>query len=353
MMLSKRLFAVVICMGMLAACASYTTLATATLSPSNGSTNVELSTPVTAQFFDNVKVPPDWTKSFILMASGSTANLCTAVNYDPLTETATCTHGFLSANTQYKIAIQNIADSNGSEVSVTPSTFSTTSSLDASISAVMVTFSPHSAATDVSLSMPVTAKFSGAVTAPSDWTQAFTLTAAGSFTNLCATLNYDTTTLTATCFHSSLAPHTQYIITIKDLTDAGEMTINAMSTFTTGTGSISAKFTLDNAVPIRDGSINLPISTFVNAIFTGDSPTDSSDWTSYFIVATATDPDTNICSNISYNPASRTARCAATCGSVNNLCHGTQYSIQIIDLPYGAFNETPYSAGPITFTTAP
>lgn len=359
MILSRRAIAVVICLSMvmLAGCKKRTSSVIATLTPSDGTTGVSLTTNVTAQFSGGITLPSDWTQVLTMTVAGSTTNLCTAVNYSPTTNTASCTYGSLDANTKYTITVQNLADTSNVPLADTTSTFTTVSSANTSVSAVTVIFSPTHGTTGVAASAPVTATFSSDITAPSDWTQVMTLTAANSTTNLCSSVTYDSTTLTATCTHAALSANTMYAIGMQSLTDAdgSELTVTPVSFTTIGSSAVSVTLKLGDGTSIADQTTGIPVlaqTPLVKAVFSSDIQEPSDSWINHFLIAKTAAPTTNICQlPLNYDAASKTATCTPSCGSNSYLCYGTQYKITVTGLKDSNDMTVPDTS--ITFTTVP
>ena len=137
---------------------------------------------------------------------------------------------------------------------------------------VTVTLAPIDGATDQAVDATVTAIFSAAITAPADWTTAFTLIAAGATETLCTEVAYDADTLTATCTHADLVVSTEHTITVSGVTDADSLAIataTAIFTTTSASDSYTATFTSkDSVTSTSEGDT-------VTLTFTFDSAPDS------------------------------------------------------------------------------
>ena len=135
------------------------------------------------------------------------------------------------------------------------------------VSGVTVTLAPINGATDQAVDATVTAIFSAAITAPADWTTAFTLIAAGATETLCTAVAYDADTLTATCTHANLTVSTEHTITVSGLTDSAGLAITTATAIftTTSDSSNNATFTSKNSVTTVAGD------EIVSLVFTFDS----------------------------------------------------------------------------------
>lgn len=103
-----------------------------------------------------------------------------------------------------------------------------------------VTFSPTSGATEQVRGVAITASFSGAITAPSDWNTVFTVTVTNDTTNLCTSYSLNEASTVATCTHSNLSNNTEYTVSISGLSGVTDgsatfATISGMTVFITST----------------------------------------------------------------------------------------------------------------------
>lgn len=128
---------------------------------------------------------------------------------------------------------------------------------------ITVTLAPANGATSVAVDAAVTATFSGAITAPADWSSVFTLILNGTGLPLCTGYTYDETTLTVTCIHADLGSSSNYTAAITGLagvTDASsafttKMSVSGVSktsvttTSDDGSGSAILTFNLSGALP--------------------------------------------------------------------------------------------------------
>jgi len=193
---------------------------------------------------------------------------------------------------------------------------------------VTVTFSPADAATSVALDASVTATFSAAITAPSDWTSAMTLKAAGSDTNLCTT-TYDSSTLVATCAHDSFDADTSYTVTVSGLTDAAGASIDAATaSFTTAAAAAtvsSIKLVRLDATELELTASPIPLRSNVKFTFSGAVSAEA-DRTAFESGTSLKDPaDTSVAGTFGW---------AADFTSVTytisyNLKYGTVYTVTI------------------------
>ena len=135
------------------------------------------------------------------------------------------------------------------------------------VSGVTVTLAPINGATEQAVDATVTAIFSAAITAPADWTTAFTLIAAGATETLCTAVAYDADTLTATCTHADLTALIEHTSTVSGLTDSAGLAIaTATAIFTTASASTyTATFTSKNSVTTVAGDET------VSLVFTFDT----------------------------------------------------------------------------------
>lgn len=94
-----------------------------------------------------------------------------------------------------------------------------------------VILSPANMATDIAIDAAVTAVFSAAITEPSasEWLSFFTLQKDGTGNNICTSVTYDASILTATCVHADMDNDTSYTSLITSLTGVRD----SSATFTT------------------------------------------------------------------------------------------------------------------------
>ena len=131
------------------------------------------------------------------------------------------------------------------------------SSSSTPVSSVTVTFAPVADATNQAVDVAVTAVFSAAITAPADWTTAFTLLASGGTETACTAVSYDADTLTATCTHDDLTGMTEYASSIIGVTDsAGVAIATTTAIFTT---IHNASFTSKTSVTTIAGDVGISI----------------------------------------------------------------------------------------------
>lgn len=154
-----------------------------------------------------------------------------------------------------------------------------------------VTFLPTSSATEQSICVTITATFSGSITAPSDWSSVFNVTAANSSTNICtATSGEDTgyswnsANKTVTCIHDNLSSSTEYTATISGFAGVvdGTSTFTVATagylvfiTSTTHTGNLGGLSGADDICNTRatEGGLSGTYAAWVS----GDTPTNAKD----------------------------------------------------------------------------
>lgn len=115
---------------------------------------------------------------------------------------------------------------------------------------VTVTLSITDGSTSVARNASVTAVFSGAITEPSSWTDAFTLKNDNAGSSLCSSITYDSTTFTATCSHDNLEFSSSYTMAASGIKAADSSDVVAASaTFTTAAMPNISSFTKTSAGP--------------------------------------------------------------------------------------------------------
>lgn len=158
-----------------------------------------------------------------------------------------------------------------------------------SSASITAAFSPVDAATNQALDVAITATFSGAVTAPSDWGAVFTVKETNGTTNLCtATVGadvgyaYDSTNNIVTCLHANLSSNTGYTASVSSLsgvtdnsaafTSVPSATLTSKTEVTTtaaGSGSVTLRFTFSSA-PSETPAVSVAeASASVNADISG------------------------------------------------------------------------------------
>lgn len=143
-------------------------------------------------------------------------------------------------------------------------------------SSVTASLSPTDGAANVAVAAPVTAIFTGAVSAPSDWSTKFTLKKGNSGDNLCMSYSASADGLTITCAHADLEAATSYTSSMSGVSDSSGKAI----------ASASATFTTVGYTPVG-GTVTMTgtLSAVSTSISTGRSPTkDPLDVTGYKVL---------------------------------------------------------------------
>lgn len=89
---------------------------------------------------------------------------------------------------------------------------------------VTATLLPVNAATGKVAGVAVTATFSAAITAPTTWTDVFTLKKDNAGENLCSSVTYDATTMIATCLHAPLTFGSSYTVALSGISGVTDPT---------------------------------------------------------------------------------------------------------------------------------
>lgn len=116
---SVRIGALLFLMAVAGSCGSSSRTITATLSPSNGSSNQSLSAAVQAVFSAAITEPSDWLAALTLKKNNAGGTRCTGVTYDAATLTATCAHADLDAYTSYTTSLSNVSGASNATATFT------------------------------------------------------------------------------------------------------------------------------------------------------------------------------------------------------------------------------------------
>jgi methionine-rich copper-binding protein CopC len=237
--------------------------------PASGSTNVSLTTDVTATFSEPVQNVT--TSTFKLKNTATATGVPATVTLDSTKTVATLHPGSpLAAGTKYTATLTaGIQDLAGNALTATSWSFTTGSGSTDTTSPTVTAKSPSAGATNVSTATGVTATFSEPV--QNVTTSTFKLKNSATATGVPATVTLDSTQQVATLYPSSpLAAGTKYTATlttgIKDL--AGNSLPSSVSwSFTTGSSTGDSVAPTVTAKSPSAGATNVSTGTDVTVTF--------------------------------------------------------------------------------------
>jgi Big-like domain-containing protein len=208
--------------------------------PSAGAANVAIATDVTATFSEPVAGVSG--SSFTLTPTGGAA-IAAGVSYNATTRTATLDpSATLDFSTTYTAQLNSsIVDSAGNPLATLSWSFTTAPPPDTTPPTV-ISISPVDAATNVSATTAISARFSEPIDSATLTGASFTLTSANGA--VAATITYDNATRTATLLpHAPLADDTTYTARITSVSDmaGNDLADPASWTFTTAAGPLQHK----------------------------------------------------------------------------------------------------------------
>jgi methionine-rich copper-binding protein CopC len=222
---------------------AFTTIADTTppvvssVTPTNGATNVAISTTVTATFNEAMDATTISGTTFTLKTTSGGVAVAGSVSYNPATRVATFTPTSpLANNTNYTATITTDAKDIAGNALAANTVWAFTTIPDTTPPVVAST-TPADNATNVAISAVVTATFSEAMDGTTISGTTFTLKTTSGGVAVAGTVSYDAGTKTATFAPSaSLATNTVYTATVttgvKD-TAGNAMTANKVWAFTT------------------------------------------------------------------------------------------------------------------------
>ncbi len=319
--------------------------AVSSVSPTNGSTGIAITSAVTATFNEAMDSSTITGSTFTLTQSGG-SQIAATVAYASGSNTATLTPSApLINNTTYTATVTTGVKSSG-EVALT-SPFSWTFTTAAGPAPTVTVVSPTSGANGVAVTTAVTAIFSEAMNSSSITGSTFTLTPNGG-SAVAATVAYNSTNQTATLTPSgTLSYNTTYTATITTGVQSSlgaALATNYTWQFTTATAPAPAV----TAVTPTNGSTTAAITTAVAATF-NQAMNSSTITASTF---TLTGPgNASVQGTVSYNAGTS----VATLTPSANLAFNTTYTATIstaVTSAGGVALSAPYSWS-FTTTTAP
>jgi O-glycosyl hydrolase len=290
------------------------------VTPTNNSTVVAITSPVTATFSEAMTASTITGSTFTLAPLGGAAVAAT-VTYSSSGNVATLTPSApLAYNTTYTATITTGVQSSLATALAANYTWSFTTAIAPPPTITAVT--PVNASSGVAVSAPVTATFSQAMTASTITSSTFTLVAQGG-SAVTGAVSYNAGTSTATFTPSqNLAYNTVYTATVTTgVQNYGGVALGQPDTwsFTTTTPPVPA---VSSTVP-ANGATNVIAANALTAIFS--QPMNSNTITSFTFTLATTSGNTPVTGTVTYNSGTQTA--TFTPGSA--LAYSTAYTATI------------------------